>query len=102
VALSARLLAAKGIRPTWRVAGPVPVRLVGFDLHRRRLVAVAALTSAGQLFRALVELMGHARLAGTVRRGLPAVEVHRWTRAGRRWVCEVCALAAGDFAPRTP
>jgi hypothetical protein len=67
VALSARLLAAKGSGPTWRVAGPGPVRLVGFDPCLRRLVA--AVTSPGQLLRALVELLGDAGLAGAVRQG---------------------------------
>jgi hypothetical protein len=43
--MSARLLAAKRIRPTYRVAGPGLVRLVGFDPSHRRLVAVAVAVS---------------------------------------------------------
>ena len=52
------------------MAGPGTLRLVGFDASHRRLVGVAAVASAGQLFRALAELMGDAGLAGAVREGV--------------------------------
>jgi hypothetical protein len=75
------------------------VRLVGFDPSRRRLVAVAAAMSAGQLFWVLVELMGDARLARAVGRGFATVEAHRWRRTARGWAAEVYPLTAGDFGP---
>jgi hypothetical protein len=79
------------------------VRLVGFDPYRWRLVGVAAVASAGQLFRALVELMDDAGLAGAVGRGLACVGSPVWKRTaggGRRgWIVEVHTLTAEDFAP---
>jgi hypothetical protein len=81
------------------VAGPGAAWLVGFCPYRR-LVAVAAVTSAGQLFGALVELTGDAGLAGAVGQGLACVEAHLWRRTAQGWVVEVHTLTAEDFAPR--
>jgi hypothetical protein len=84
------------------MAGPGPVRLVGFDpRRRRRFIAVVAVTSAGQLFARLVMLMGDAGLSGPVGRGLATAEAHRWQRTARGWVVEVYPLTAGDFAARS-
>jgi hypothetical protein len=78
------------------------VQLVGFDPSRRRLVAVAAVTSAGQLFQALAEMMGDAGLGEAVRGGPAAVEVYRWRRTARGWTVEVYPVTAVDFAHVSP
>jgi hypothetical protein len=98
--LSRLVLALRGVLVLARVRNTpaLPLGLVGVDGQGWPVLAAVAGPGASPADRldTLVRLLGRDDLADMVRRGV-RLEVHAWSRRGRRQAVDVVRLGAEDF-----